>query len=190
MKKVFIVHGFQGRPNSNWFPWLMEELSKESIYACVLPMPTPDAPIKREWVETINEAVGNQKEETFLVGHSLGVPAILRYLESLDKDSKIGGVVLVSGPVSLVKEDGYESVNKFIDRTFDFDHIKNVCKYFIIIHGDNDTNVPFSDAEELSKKLEGFLISIPNGGHLNGSDGFYKLPEVLDSLLKIMKISK
>jgi len=190
MKKVFIVHGFQGRPNGAWRPWLMGELSKNDIYACALPMPTPDAPVKSEWVNAINEAVKNPTDEIFLVGHSLGVPAILRYLESLDKDSKIGGVILASGPISLINKDGYENVNKFIDRAFDFEHIKNVCKYFIIIHGDNDPNVPFSDAIELSKRLGGFLISIPHGGHLNGSDGFYKLPEALDSLLKMMKISK
>jgi len=187
MKKVFIIHGFQGRPNSNWFPWMMEELSKESIYACILPMPTPDVPILSEWVKTIDEAIKLPNEETFLVGHSLGASTILRYLESLDKDYKIGGVVLVSGPMSLIEEDGYDLVNKFIDKTFDFDQIVNVCKNFVVIHGDNDPNVPFTDAEKLSKKLNCKLISIHNGGHLNGSDGFYKLPEALESLLKIMK---
>lgn len=190
MKKVFMIHGFQGRPNSNWFTWLMEELSKESIYACALPMPTPDVPVKSEWVKVINEAVGIPREGIFLVGHSLGVPAILRYLESLDKDSKIGGVVLASGLTSLIKEVGYENVNKFIETTFDFEHIKNTCKNFVVIHGDNDENVPFSDAEFLADKLSCKLISIPNGGHLNGPDGFYKLPEALGSLLKMMKISK
>jgi len=188
MKKVFMIHGFQGRPNSNWFPWFMEELSKESIYACVLPMPTPDAPVKSEWVKTINEAVGNANEETFLVGHSLGVPAILHYLESLDKDSKIGGVALVSGLISKIEKDGYEQVDTFLDVAFDFDHIKNACKNFVIIHGDNDKNVPFSDAEELSKKLGCDLISIPKGGHLNSVTGFFKLPEALESLLKMMEI--
>lgn len=187
MKKVFIIHGFNGRPNLNWFPWLMEELSKKSIYACSLPMPTPDAPVKSEWVKTINEVVGTSTEEIFLIGHSLGVPAILRYLESLDKDSKIGGVVLVSGPAFVIKEDGYEQVNTFLDTTFDFDHIKNACNNFVVIHGDNDTNVLFSDAEFFAKKLSCELIPIPNGGHLNGSDGFYKLPEALESLLKMMK---
>lgn len=189
MKKVFIIHGFQGRPNLNWFPWLMEELSKKSIYACSLPMPTPDAPVKSEWVKTINEAVGTSTEEIFLIGHSLGVPAILRYLESLDKDSKIGGVVLVSGPAFVIKEDGYEQVNTFLDTSFDFDHIKNACNNFVVIHGDNDTNVLFSDAEFLRDKLSCELIPIPNGGHLNSAVGCYKLPEVLDSLIKMMKVS-
>ena len=189
MKKVFIIHGFQGKPNGNWFPWLMEELSKNDTYSCSLPMPIPDIPVKREWIKIINEAVGNFTEETFLIGHSLGVLAILRYLESLDKDSKIGGVVLVSGPFSKIEKDGYEQVDTFLDVAFDFDHIKNACKNFVIIHGDNDEDVLFSDAEELSKKLVCDVISIPNGGHLNGKSGFYKLPEALESLLKMIKVS-
>ena len=187
MKKVFIIHGFQGRPNSNWFPWLMEELSKDKIYACVLPMPTPDSPIKDEWVKTIKDVVETPNEEIFLVGHSLGVLAILNYLETLNKNNKIGGAVLASGPISKIEEEGYEQVNSFRNEAFDFDHIKNVCKNFVVIHGDNDTNVPFSDAVELSNKLSCELISISNGGHLNGSDGFYKLPQALESLLKMIK---
>ena len=189
MKKVFIIHGFNGKPNGGWRSWLMGELSKNDIYACALPMPTPDVPVKSEWVKTITEAIGIPTEEIFLIGHSLGVPAILRYLESLDKDSKIGGAVLVSGPVLKIEKDGYEKVNTFLDVAFDFDHIKNTCKNFIIIHGDDDKAVSFSNAEELAKKLSCNLISIPNGGHLNGESGCYKLPEALDSLLKMIKTS-
>ena len=186
MKKVFMVHGFMGEPNGGWRPWLMGELAKNDIWACSLAMPTPDDPIKDEWVKTINEAIGVPTEDIFLVGHSLGVPAILRYLESLGKNSKIGGVVLASGPLTLIKKEGHEKVNNFIKTPFDFECIKSVCNNFVIIQGDNDENVPFSDAEELAKRFSGELISIPNGGHLNGSSGIFKLPEALDSLLKMI----
>lgn len=187
MKKVFIIHGFQGRPNGGWRPWLMRELSKNDIYACALAMPTPDVPVKSEWVNKISEVVSIPNEDIFLVGHSLGVPAILRYLESLDKDSKIGGALLVSGPLSKIEKVGYEQVDTFLDTTFDFDHIKNACKNFVIIQGDNDKYVPFSDAEELSEKLKCNLIFIPNGGHLADASGIFELPEALDSLLKMIK---
>lgn len=185
MKKVFMIHGFEGEPNGGWRPWLMRELAKKDIWACALPMPTPDKPQKDEWVKTVTDAVGNPNEEIFLVGHSLGVPTILRYLETLDKNKKIGGAVLVSGPAFEIKKHGY--VNKFLDTPFNFEHIKNVCKSFVVVHGDNDPNVPFSDAEYLSKNLSCSLISIPNGGHLAGHDGFYELPQLLEALEKIIK---
>lgn len=185
MKKIFIVHGFKGEPNGGWRPWLMGKLGELDIYACALPMPTPEKPDKDEWVKTIRDAVGSPSDEIFLVGHSLGVPAILRYLETLKRNEKIGGAVLVSGPVFEIKKEGKEDVNKFINKKFDFDHIKGICKKFVIIHGDNDTAVPFSDAEFLSENLFCPLISIPNGGHLNGSAGWKELPQLLESLKKM-----
>jgi predicted alpha/beta hydrolase family esterase len=187
MKKVFMIHGFHGEPNGGWRPWLMSELAKNDIYACALPMPTPDEPEKDEWVKTIVDAVGIPNEETFLVGHSLGSPAILRYLETLKKNQILGGAVLVSGPAFKLKKQGYEKVNEFLDRPFDFDKIKDVCKNFTVIHGDNDTAVSFSDAEYLSKNLGCDLVSIPNGNHLNGSAGWRELPQLLESLEKMMK---
>jgi hypothetical protein len=187
MKKVFIIHGFKGEPNGGWRPWLMGELAKKDIYACALPMPKPDTPNKEEWVETIKNAVGEPSEEIFLVGHSLGVPAILRYLETLPSGSKIGGVVLVSGIIYEIKESGHDSLNSFLNKPFDFETIKNVCKNFVVIHGDNDTAVSFKEGENLSQILSCELIPIHNGKHLNGSASWYELPQALDSLLKIIK---
>lgn len=185
MKKVFIIHGFNGAPNGGWRPWLLGELSKKDVYACALPMPTPDKPEKNEWIKTINDAVQAPNEEVFLVGHSLGVPAVLRYLETLKENQRIGGAVLVSGPIFEIKKEGYEKVNAFLAPAFNFDHLKNVSKNFAVIHGEDDKSVPFSDGEFLSKNLACELIPIPNGGHLNGSAGWTELPQLLEALEKM-----
>jgi len=187
MKKVFIIHGSGGMPNGGWRSWLMGELSVNDIWACSLAMPTPNTPQKDEWVKTIQDAIKTSTEdEIFLVGHSLGVPAILHYLESLDINSKINGAVLVSGPVFEIEKDERGYINSFLNKPFNFDHIKNVCKSFSVIHGSDDPVVPFSEAEYLSEKFSCNLISISNGKHLNGSAGFNKLPEVLSELLKMI----
>jgi hypothetical protein len=188
MKKVFIVHGFNGEPNGGWRPWLMGELAKHDIYACALPMPKPDVPSKESWVKTISIAVENPNEEIFLVGHSLGVPAILGYLETLALGLKIGGVVLVSGIIHVVSDrDKPSLINHFFDKDFNYEKIKNICSNFVVIHGDDDQNVPFSQAIELSQNLSCELVPVPDGKHLNGSAGFYQLPELLESLLKMIK---
>ncbi len=186
MKKVFMIHGFKGEPNGGWRPWLMGELAQNEIWACALPMPTPEFPVKDEWVKKISEEVKSPNEEIFLVGHSLGVPAILRYLETLPKGSKIGGSIFVSGPVFKKLEGGNEYIKIFLNEPFDFEHIKSVCKNFTVIHGDDDPNVPISDAKYLAENLSRNLILVPNGKHLNGLAGIYKLPQALDSLLKMI----
>ena len=73
MKKVFIIHGFEGSPNGGWRPWLMGELEKHDIYACALSMPNPENPVCPEWIAEISRHVDqNNNDEVYLIGHSLG----------------------------------------------------------------------------------------------------------------------
>lgn len=184
MKKVFIIHGFQGSPNGGWRPWLMAELEKQDVYACALSMLNPNEPICDEWVEEISRHVNaSENDEVYLVGHSLGVPAILRYLES-PQANIIAGAVLVSGPS---EKNQNIKLDSFLGRDFDFGAIRSKCKTFSIIHGDNDVSVPLDNARFLSEKLIGDLTIIENGGHLNGSAGWLKLPQCLEALNRMMK---
>ncbi len=187
MKKVFIIHGFMSSPNGGFRPWLMAELFKNDVYACALPMPDPYHPKKEAWVEAISNAVNMfPEDEIILVGHSLGVPAILRYLQTLSENQKIIGSVLVSGPCYSLdienKETKLRRADNFLDIPFDFENIKQKSKQFVVIHGDNDPKVPFSHAIEISQKLDCKLVSIPNGKHLGNSDGCFELPEVFTAI--------
>lgn len=183
-KKVFIVHGFEGSPNGGWRPWLMAELSKKDIYAGALLMPEPDNPVLEEWIEEISRQVEKCKDdEIYLVGHSLGVTAILRFLEET-KMNNVYGSVFVSGVSEKI---GNLKIDSFMKNDFDFEKIKSKCKSFSIIHGDNDPYVPLNDAKILSDKLDVQLIIVKNGGHLNGSAGWLTLPCCLEALNKMMK---
>lgn len=191
MRKVFIVHGFGGEPNGGWRAWLMWQLAKIKVWAYGPFMPEPDKPVREEWVNELSRIIKEPSKDTFIVGHSLGVPAILRYIESLSNDTVIGGAVLVSGFTEKLHTDKrYEALNNFVDTPFNFEKIKKSCREFIIIHGSDDTNVPISYAEILRDSLNSELLVIPNGGHLNSAKGTYELPEVLFSLKKMMKIEE
>lgn len=182
MNKVFIVHGFEGSPNGGWRPWLMSELAKIGIYACALAMPSPESPKCDEWVEEIERHVRMfPQDKIILVGHSLGVTAILRYLESSDTNSIIGAV-LVSGP-SEVRDNA--TLSNFFETPFLFDKILSNITQVSIIHGEDDTLVPLNDAQYLSEQLHAKLVIVPGGGHLNGSSGCYSLPECLEAIKEI-----
>lgn len=178
MKKVFIIHGFEGSPNGGWRPWLMGELEKLDIYSCALAMPSPENPTCKEWVEEIARHCTNTADEIYLVGHSLGVPAILRYLET-DSAQKVKGAVLVSGPSEKNRN---RKIDSFLETSFDFDRILKKCNQFVIIQGDNDPNVPKENAEFLSENLYADIVWVENGGHLNGSAGWFELPQCLHAL--------
>ncbi|MBP6948736.1 MAG: serine hydrolase family protein [Candidatus Pacebacteria bacterium] len=183
MKKVFIIHGLEGTPNGGWRPWLMSELQKIDVYACALSMPKHGAPVLSEWIEEIERHVErNQEDELFLVGHSLGVPTILKYLETMKEGIHIKGAVLVSGPAEKTTN---EKVTHFLNTPINFDVINTKVSRFAIIHGDDDPVVPIQNAGFLAEKLHCDLVVIHEGKHLNGSAGFTKLPECLTELTKM-----
>ena len=177
-----MIHGFQGSPNGGWRPWLMTELEKINIYACALAMPNPNNPVPSEWIKEISRHIENNKrDQVYLIGHSLGVPAILRYLENT-KAKNVKGIILVSGPVFKTTK---RKVAQFLKKPFNFKSIKSKVKKIVVIHGDNDRNVSVDQGEILAKELSGKLIIIKNGGHLNGSSGWSTLPQCLEELKKM-----
>lgn len=181
MKKVFLIHGFNGTPNGGWRPYIMKELEKYDIYACALPMPNPEKPNAENWIKEIRTHVKrNSKDEITLVGHSLGGAAILRYLEEYHHPN-IKKVIFVSTRVDRKNIDGLAS---FYYKNFDLDTIKNIQTKFYVIHGDDDPVVSYANGEYLSKKLACELVTIKNGKHLNGGAGFFELPELLEIVLK------
>ncbi|MBY0110568.1 alpha/beta hydrolase [Patescibacteria group bacterium] len=176
MKKVFLIHGLEGSPNGGWRPWLMTELDLRDVYAAALVMPTPDQPIEHEWVDEIARHI-TEGDEIYLVGHSLGVTAILRYLETASV--KIAGVVLVSGPCNAT---GNTKIDNFFIIPFNYATIRQRVEKVAIIHSDNDHLVPLEDAKMLEKELSGTLTVIHEGGHLGSHDGWTELPQALEAL--------
>lgn len=183
-KKVFIIHGFEGSPNGGWRPYLMRELDKEKIYTCSLSMASPEAPKLEEWLEEIKRHVDrNKSDEVYLVGHSLGGTAILRYIEKYSSNN-LKGIVCVSAPCH---QNSNDKIIEFLASDFDWKKMKNKADKVAVIHGDDDPLVPVSDAHEIARELGGKLTIIPNGKHLNGSAGFVELPEALKVLIEMIK---
>ncbi len=183
MNKVFLIHGFEGSPNGGWRPWLMTKLNEHDVWACSLSMPSPEKPILKEWLNEIKRQIGENKNDTiYLVGHSLGSTAILRYLETYD-DKNIKGVILVSTPS---EKNQLREIDNFLETDFDCETIKRRVKNVVVINGDDDPYAPALSAKRIAEKTNGKLILIPNGKHLNDSSGFRELPECLDALLEMM----
>lgn len=192
MKQVFIIHGFGGNSEGGWLPWLVRELNNDTISAVSIPMPSPDYPVVKEWIDGISSWIGKPNENIFLVGHSLGVSAVLRYLESLEEDEQIGGVLLVAGFVAPLEVENSQSVFRDIDSfvvpPFDFEKIKRTVKKSIVLHGEKDAIVPISFGEELAEKLDSIFLRVENGTHWSQKTEpiCYELPEALQALKKML----
>src|SRR3989338_11136955 len=96
-KRVFLIHGWEGKPDNHWFPWLSWERKARGFEVHALSMPHSDNPKVSEWVAAIKDAVGRPTAATYFVGHSLGCIATLRYFEKLPEKARVGGAGFVAG---------------------------------------------------------------------------------------------
>ena len=186
-KRVYVIHGWGGSPEGGWLSWLKYELGKKGFEAEALAMPDTNEPKIEKWVPHLEKHVGKPDEETYLVGHSIGCQTILRYLDGLPEESKIGGAVFVAGFFELknLNTEEYEAARPWLAKNIDFKKVKKHTKNFTAIFSDNDHLVPLSSATVFEKELEAKVIIMNNKGHFCGEDGSIDLPIVLDEILRM-----
>jgi len=187
MKRIFIIHGWGGNPNEGWINWLKKELTKKGYKVEAPQMPNTDYPKINEWVSYLIDLVKEPDKNTFFIGHSIGCQTILRYLESIPKNSKVGGIILVAAWLNLTDETWDENYTEEIARSWiqtpiDFEKIKSHTNKIIIINSDDDPYVPITDAHTLKKKLNAEVIMLKNQGHVDEDE----LPEALEKLEEII----
>jgi predicted alpha/beta hydrolase family esterase len=181
MADVFIFHGYGADPNSNWFPWLKEQLEAKGYTVFVPAFPDTNNPNREKWMKHFEQYKKHITEDTIFVGHSLGAALILNILETLSKPIKAS--FLVAGFVGELGPDFDPYVGSISIRDFNWDKIKKNCKKFVIFASDNDPYVPMEKAEELQKKLPSELIIIKGGEHLSAGSGYFTFNELRDAIL-------
>ncbi len=90
MSRVFLIHGWGGSPERDWFGWAETTLKEKGFDVYVPAMPETEHPKITTWLKKIEETVGEVQPDDVLIGHSIGCLAILRYLEKV-KSSKNQG---------------------------------------------------------------------------------------------------
>lgn len=174
--RVFLVHGWDGSPSGNWFPWLQKNLNSSHFSVVTVAMPNPGEPKCQQWVETLAKAVGSTDDKTILIGHSLGCITILRYLEK-PEINRILAAILVAGFSEPI---GYEEIDHFFKPPLDYAQVRRKSEAFIAIQSDDDPYVPFARGITMNEKLDATIIPMHNAGHISLVDGFAELPELLE----------
>jgi len=190
-KKIVIIHGWGGSPKENWYRWLNAQLNKSGFEPKLPAMPDSLHPKINKWTAFLDKTVGEVDENTYLVGHSIGCQTILRYLEKLEPNKKIGGVLFVAGWMHLTDEtwdQDYtpEIADQWLTTPIDFEKVKNHGNNFIAIQSDDDPYVPITDAKIFAEKLGAKIIKISNAGHISCEDSFETLPIALNSIKQMI----
>lgn len=185
-KRVFIVHGWDGSPQNCWFPWLKNKLEERGFVVQALSMPHPENPIIIDWVSYLSDIVGEPDKNTYLVGHSIGCQAILRYVEQLQKP--IGGIVCVAGFFRLLHlaTDEEKAIAKpWLETLMDCGKIKQWSGEIVAIFSDDDPDVDLGDKELFEKYLNAKTIVEHHQGHFSDDAGIKELPSALEAVLRI-----
>ncbi len=187
MKRAIIVHCWGGYPEYCWYPYVKKELEQAGFSVHVPAFPDTDAPKQAAWVPFLQKEIGTPDDDLFLIGHSVGCITILRYLETLGENERVGGVVSVAGFTGNL---GFEELSNYFGTPIDFPHIKSKAKNgFVVIHSDNDPYVPLHFADVFKKELDAEVIVKHDEGHFSGpigeEDSCTELPDVVSSVEKL-----
>jgi len=186
-KRIFIVHRWDGSPDSDWYPWLESQLEDRGYRARTIEMPNPEAPEIKTWLAALDEAVGEADQDTYFVGHSIGCQAILRYLAVLPGDQKIGGAVFVAGWFDLIgleTEEEKEMAKPWLETPIDLEIARAAGGKITAIFSDNDPFVPLANADIFEKKLGAKIVIEKGAGHFAGME---ELPLALGEILEIIE---
>ena len=186
LQRVFLIHGWTGHANKDWFPWVKEELTKKGYEVIVPEMPDSDNPIRGEWIAKMHQLIDPPKHNDILVGHSLGGLAVLRYLETLKEGQKIDKVVLVA-PAILLSPAAIENVNdeKIVhdwkDDPINFNDIKSKAGSFTVLLSKNDPMVLYDENKKvIEENLTNNIVTFDKMGHFTQEDGVTEFSQLLD----------
>lgn len=182
MKKAIILHGTDGSPEINWFPWLSKELSLRGYQVWCPLLPDNHTPNRATYNDFLFDA-GWDFTNNLVVGHSSGAVSVLNLLMD-PRCPKIAQAILV-GAWAGGLPNGYDTDTKQFDKLFptdgfDFELIKHKVNKLDFVHGDDDPYCPLEQAVYLSTQL-GASLTVINEGHHLGSK-FSELPKLLELL--------
>ncbi|TAH35161.1 hypothetical protein EYC59_02435 [Candidatus Saccharibacteria bacterium] len=183
MKTAVILHGTDGSPEENWFPWLKAKFEAEGYDVWVPQLPECHTP-NRDIYNNFLLETGRDLTGAIVVGHSSGAVEVLNLL--MDKRCpKIHlGVMVGAWAGGLPKgypEDGHQFDHLFPRWGFRWRRIRSKADKLAFLHGNDDPYCPIEQAESLATLTRGSLTIVPNGGHL-GSD-FRELPQVWELIV-------
>ena len=182
MKRALILHGTDGNPNSNWFPWLKSVLETAGYEVWAPLLPNNHTPNRQIYNDFIFDSEWDLTD-SLIIGHSSGAVEILNILDDV-RCPKINTGILVGVWANNTGTDldtaQYKSV--FPETGFNFERIKNNISKLYFIHGDKDPYCPVDQAIWLAKQTASEITVIPEGLHLG--EEITKFPQIIDFLEK------
>ncbi len=182
MKRAVFLHGTDGSPEGNWFPWLKAKLEAAGYEVWAPLLPGNDAP-NRETYGDFLFGSGWDFTDNIVVGHSSGAVELLNLL--MDKRCpRIKLAVVVSAWTGGIPH-GYPADTHIFDhlfppKGFKFRAIRAKADKIVFLHGSDDPYCPVDQGWDLASRLKAPITIVPNGHHLGAQ--FSELPPVWNAI--------
>jgi uncharacterized protein len=184
MRQIFVLHGYSASIDDHWFLDLKHQIEDEHTTVTLIPFPDSEHPDVDAWQKVLDQQIPVVNENTYFVAHSLGVITLLHFLQRHDYQN-IGGMILVSGFSGFISDSSV--LNSYITKSkVDTNYFKSIKKKLVYL-SNNDDLVPPKLTIELAKEIDAPYITVPNGGHFLGREGYTTFPQVVNSLKEMLE---
>ncbi|NUF12121.1 RBBP9/YdeN family alpha/beta hydrolase [Acinetobacter oleivorans] len=184
MRQIFVLHGYSASIDDHWFLDLKHQIEDEHTTVTLIPFPDSEHPDVEAWQKVLDQQIPKVDENTYFVAHSLGVITLLHFLQRHEYQN-IGGMILVSGFSGPISD--FSPLDAYITKSkVDTNYFKDIKKKLVYL-SDNDDLVPPKLTIELAKEIDAPYITVPNGGHFLGREGYTTFPQVVNSLKGILE---
>ncbi|MGC8538023.1 MAG: RBBP9/YdeN family alpha/beta hydrolase [Candidatus Micrarchaeia archaeon] len=188
--RVFIIHRWDGNPHTDWYKWLASALKDKGFETFVPKMPDPDKPIISAWVDAISQSSRYIDDHTYMVGHSIGCQAILRFLQG-SQSGRIKGMLFIAPwlhlkDAALSTETERTTAKPWLETPIDFSAIKSKVGSTRIVMAKEDPYVPVEDSKIFRAELDAKVNIMPLKVHFTEDDGYKELHVALNEFMKLI----
>jgi predicted alpha/beta hydrolase family esterase len=177
---VIDIPGYNHNSESIWHPEFRQLIKASGNEVITLDLPGGKYPVFTDWYPIIDQVVREAQYPVTLVGHSLGTRAVLLFLEQTQHT--VQNIILIAPFDNSLSNSSFRDGNyaNFFEHSIDIERVKKYIRDKIIVVGsEDDTNIPFIQAQNIVQDLGGELITIPNSGHFLDSKWAKILSEIV-----------
>jgi predicted alpha/beta hydrolase family esterase len=179
--RVILIHGFNASPETNFHPWLRDELRDRGFDVVVpaLGLRSDQELDLSAIIEEMKKQIGDIDANDILLGHSLGALLVLQYLQAVEMTETPRAVVLVAAPWKVSKPE----LRRLFMADLDADVTMWKAREFAVVHSKDDTLVPIEHGRKLAESLKARFIERDGDDHYMAS----AYPILRDLVVEISK---
>jgi len=194
-ERVIHVHAWGANPDSHFRPWLREQEKKLGIESITPLLPHADLPVNSEWLETVNDALGEQTINTVLTGRSLGCWTALQASQT----HVLRKLILIAPTLPIDEwyarfqsvvhdEKEQKTVTEFVRGDLDYKKIQENVGDIVIFLSTDDPYIPLEASEAFFAEHLPFarIIRVRDAGHFDTDDhgAYTTFPMLLDEIIR------